>query len=134
MTKALHLTLAALVIGSFSTLGAQAGTLHPAGSIAQIVPSSIVNTSPVEEDGAKLNLVGRSYGGNLRTGPGTQYDKAGSLKEGTWVTILIDSGVQFDGYTWFEVVTDDGTRGFHWGGIMCANGAPLNGTYDVCKN
>lgn len=96
-------------------------------------PGSLITlASSVESDGFNLLRVGRSLGGNLRTGPGMQYDTVRGVAEGTWLTIRANSGVRFDGYDWFEVVLDDGTRGFQWGGIMCANGEPLAGTYSVC--
>ncbi len=82
--------------------------------------------------GGGINRQGRSLGGNMRSGPGTNYDKVASLPEGTPLTILSDSGVRFDGYNWFEVVLDNGARGFQWGGIMCSNGDRLNGLYSAC--
>lgn len=89
------------------------------------------NTS-TSSDGVEVNAQGRSLGGTLRSGPGTNYSRIGSVAEGTWITILKNTGVRFDGYDWFEIALDNGTRGFQWGGIMCSNGAPLNGTYSVC--
>jgi hypothetical protein len=79
-----------------------------------------------------LNHQGYSLGGKLRGGPGTNFSQTGSLAEGTGITILTNTGVRFDGYDWFEVVTDRGTRGYHWGGIMCSNGARLDGIYTDC--
>lgn len=79
-----------------------------------------------------VNAQGQSLGGSLRSGPGTNFAKVGSLSEGTWITIIKNAGVRFDGYDWFEIALDNGTRAFQWGGIMCSNGAPLNGTYSVC--
>ena len=84
------------------------------------------------QSGGGINRQGRSLGGNMRSGPGTNYDKVAGLPEGTPVTILSDSGVRFDGYNWFEVVLDNGMRGFQWGGIMCSNGDRLNGIYSAC--
>lgn len=82
----------------------------------------------------KLNVVGRSLGGKLRNGPGTNFGQSGSLAEGTWVTILTNTGVNFDGYDWFEVTTDNGQRGYQWGGIMCSNGQRIKGIYQQCQS
>lgn len=79
-----------------------------------------------------VNAQGQSLGGNLRDGPGTNFSKVGAIAEGTWITIITNTGIRFDGYDWFEVALDNGRRGYHWGGIMCSNGAPLAGTYSVC--
>ena len=92
----------------------------------------IIKVSDVESDGVSLNRVGRSLGGNMRSGPGTGFGKIRSLAEGTWVTIIANTGVRFDGYDWFEVRLDDGTRGFQWGGIMCSNGEALRGVFSIC--
>lgn len=82
--------------------------------------------------GARLNAQGRSLGGKLRDGPGLTSRQTGSLSEGTWITILANTGVRMDGYDWFEVSTDSGQRGFQWGGIMCSNGQQLAGIYQAC--
>lgn len=82
----------------------------------------------------QLNHVGQSLGGRLRAGPGTSYPQIGSLEEGTYLTILSNTGVSFDGYDWFEVVLDNGQRGFQWGGILCSNGGQLVGLYASCQN
>ncbi|WP_269583338.1 DUF4189 domain-containing protein [Roseibium sp. Sym1] len=83
--------------------------------------------------GAHLNAQGQSLGGKLRAGPGMSFPQTGSLSEGTWITILANSGVRMDGYDWFEVATDTGQRGFQWGGIMCSNGQQLAGTFQACR-
>lgn len=82
----------------------------------------------------QLNHVGQSLGGRLRAGPGTSYPQIGSLEEGTFLTILSNTGVSFDGYDWFEVVLDNGQHGFQWGGILCSNGGQLVGLYASCQN
>lgn len=83
-------------------------------------------------DGVRLNVQGQSLGGKLRQGPGLNFAQTGSLSEGTWITILANTGVHMDGYDWFEVATDSGQRGFQWGGIMCSNGQQLAGLFQSC--
>lgn len=80
------------------------------------------------------NFVGRSLGGNVRKGPGLEFDAMQSVEEGTWLTIVRSSGVVMDGYDWFEVRFDDGMEGFMWGGILCSNGQLLTGVYEQCVN
>lgn len=84
--------------------------------------------------GLAVNQKGQSLGGKLRVGPGTQYARAGSLAEGTRITILRNTGVRIDGYDWFEIATRNGTRGYQWGGIMCSNGNQIDGIYSVCPS
>ncbi|WP_346908917.1 SH3 domain-containing protein [uncultured Roseibium sp.] len=82
----------------------------------------------------QLNHVGQSLGGRLRSGPGTNYPQIGNIEDGTYLTILSNTGVSFDGYDWFEVALDNGQRGFQWGGILCSNGGQLVGLYASCQN
>lgn len=91
-------------------------------------------TAAVGGSGQILNAVGQSLGGKLRDGPGMNFRQVGSVAEGTWLTILNNSGVRFNGYDWFEVALDNGRRGYQWGGIMCSNGQQLNGIYQKCGN
>lgn len=70
----------------------------------------------------------------MRSDPGTNFGKASSIAEGTYVTILFNTGLNFDGYNWFEIVLDNGRRGFIWGGILCSNGPQLPGIYSSCTN
>jgi hypothetical protein len=74
---------------------------------------------------------GQSLGGNLRAGPGTQYDRLDGLAEGTPLTIEAFAGVLFDGYEWFEV-TVGRRRGYKWGGILCSEGLQLPGLFAEC--
>ena len=76
---------------------------------------------------------GRSLGGSLRDGPGTNFTKIGSLTEGTWVTINMNTGVRMDGYDWFKISTDTGEVGYQWGGIMCSSGTQIQGIFEACQ-
>lgn len=73
-----------------------------------------------------------SWGGNLRAGPGTNFAGAGSLPERAPITIVQDSGVYFNGYSWFLVRTQWGQQAYHWGGIMCVPGQQVQGIYGNC--
>jgi hypothetical protein len=80
-----------------------------------------------------LNIAGRSLGGRLRNGPGTNFSPTGSLAEGDPVTIVANTGVGFDGYDWFEIRTTDGVTAYQWGGIMCSVGEMIGGIYEQCR-
>ena len=56
--------------------------------------------------GAWVQVAARSLGGIVRSGPGTNFPRVASLPEGTPITLLSDTGVSFDGYTWFEIDFD----------------------------
>lgn len=71
-----------------------------------------------------------SLGGNVRSGPGTQYDKTDSLPFGEPVSLVSRSGVEFDGYEWFEIEYSEGLRGYQWGGILCSNALHIIGIYE----
>ncbi|MEP0233941.1 DUF4189 domain-containing protein [Roseibium sp.] len=98
-------------------------------------PCESVFAQPIAHGQAEaINAVGQSLGGKLRDGPGTNFRQIGSVAEGTWLTILNNTNVRFDGYDWFEVVFDNGKRGYQWGGIMCSNGPRIEGIYSSCQN
>ncbi|WP_146589523.1 SH3 domain-containing protein [Puniceibacterium confluentis] len=81
----------------------------------------------------RMDVLGYSYGGTLRAGPGTNYKKIGSLAEGEQLSGLEDTGVAFDGYNWFRVSTGIG-EGYHWGGIFCTEGtSPVRGVFAACN-
>nr|WP_321445866.1 SH3 domain-containing protein [uncultured Cohaesibacter sp.] len=90
-------------------------------------------TGAVGDSEVTINATGRSLGGRLRDGPGTNFKTVGSLAEGTWLTLVTNTGVVMDGYPWFEISTDDGRRAYQWGGILCSNGQLLNGVYEQCR-
>lgn len=86
---------------------------------------------PVNTAGALLETPGLSFGGKVRSGPGTQYQQVGSLSQGDRIKIIRSSGVHFDGYDWFEVQQGN-LVGYHWGGLMCSN-QPVAGILQQCS-
>lgn len=83
--------------------------------------------------GSALNLYGTSYGGVLRSGPGQEFSRVASLREGDSIEIIGDPEVWWEGYKWFQVRTSRGV-GYHWGGIFCVPGAaPPAGVYSNCQ-
>ncbi|MEO9530100.1 MliC family protein [Roseibium sp.] len=66
---------------------------------------------------------GKSYGGNVRAGPGTQYRDIGSLGDGTAIVIVNGTGVLMNGYEWFQIRYGNGKSGYQWGGLICSETA-----------
>ena len=89
--------------------------------------------NPASGAGAMVNLPGLSLGGKLRDGPGLEFARVGSLAEGTPLTIVANTGVNFDGYDWFEIRTRSGQTAYQWGGIMCSEGQLTDGIYQQCQ-
>lgn len=79
------------------------------------------------------DTVAGSWGGKIRSGPGTQYRQIGSLRNGDPVGLIEDTGVMMNGYPWFRIRLKNGRRGFQWGGILCGYNSPVNGTHGVCE-
>jgi membrane-bound inhibitor of C-type lysozyme len=78
------------------------------------------------------NFPAGSWGGIVRAGPGMDFAKVTSLAEGDPVTVLEHTGVMMNGYPWFKIKFRGNKTGYHWGGIMCAVGAPRDGLFEVC--
>jgi hypothetical protein len=74
---------------------------------------------------------GFSYGGVLRSGPGSNYRRLASLVDGDDVEIIGPTGEWSDGYQWYQVNSRFGA-GFHWGGIFCSQEA-LEGVLTTCS-
>jgi hypothetical protein len=70
---------------------------------------------------------GISLGGNLRDGPGLNFGAVGATNPGQPITLLTDSGIFFDGFSWWVVVLSNGQQAYQWGGLLCASGLQLAG-------
>ncbi|MBI1386505.1 MAG: hypothetical protein GC150_16475 [Rhizobiales bacterium] len=91
------------------------------GCIAQVV---------VDENNL-MPMPGRSYGGIVREGPYIERPRVASLREGEPITVLLNSGVEMNGYYWYRIRFQGGRIGYHWGGIFCS-GRQLNGVLARC--
>ncbi|KAG1700579.1 Trk system potassium uptake protein TrkA [Nymphon striatum] len=80
-----------------------------------------------------INKPGFSLGGKIRSGPGTDYPQIGSVFGTKPITILDDTGVLMNGYSWFKIKLDNGDTGYQWGGILCSAGEPIKGVYERCE-
>jgi uncharacterized protein YraI len=86
-----------------------------------------------EANAAELPLPARSWGGVVRSGPGGDYPRVASLREGDAVTILARTGVTWNGFEWLKISYHGNQVGYQWGGILCPIGTALQGTYEVCQ-
>ena len=68
----------------------------------------------------------------MRAGPGLKDRKLASLKKDEPITILARTDKLFKGKPWFKI-NYRGRVGYHWGGIICAKGDPVPGTYEQCN-
>lgn len=103
-----------------SALARQAKAQNPCGPAGKPVPETDrcidINANPVE---GKLPMWGESLGGIMREGPGMNFRKVGSLREGDRVEIVHSTEERMGDYTWFQV-RHQGRNGYQWGGIMCS--------------
>lgn len=59
-----------------------------------------------------------SWGGNVRSGPSTEYPIIGSLKNGDPVVLLEKQRPARDGFNWFRIAYGNGQFGYQWGGYF----------------
>jgi hypothetical protein len=114
------------------TLTATGGKLALRMGIAKSAPIEGTFTRALASSAAEKNYPAGSWGGVVRAGPGMNFAKVTSLKEGDPVTVIENTGVAMNGYPWFKITYGGNKTGFHWGGIMCAVGAPREGLFEVC--
>lgn len=85
--------------------------------------------------GDVVSAVGNfSLGGKVRSGPGMGFKAIDSLAYGEPVVLKSRSGVDMNGYEWFEIEYSEGLSGYQWGGIMCSNALHIAGLYDPCPS
>ncbi len=79
-------------------------------------------------------MVAGSWGGIVRKGPGEDYGKIASLREGEEVTLMGPGiPVRANDYPWFKIAFGDGdTTGYMWGGILCSTGTERPDLFKLC--
>jgi membrane-bound inhibitor of C-type lysozyme/uncharacterized protein YecT (DUF1311 family) len=87
---------------------------------------------PPQTGGVSFPFQARSWGGIVRSGPGTQYRKIASLSERESITVLQQTAQYYQDRPWFKI-SFRGRVGYHWGGIICPTGRAVPGTYQVCN-
>ena len=85
------------------------------------------------EAGFDRPVAAGSWGGIVRSGPGMDYARVASLREGERVALLYNTGIMRDGYPWFLIRFRNGQLGFQWGGILCRLEVPVDGLYETCR-
>jgi uncharacterized protein/membrane-bound inhibitor of C-type lysozyme len=88
--------------------------------------------APPQTGGVSFPFQAKSWGGIVRSGPGTQYGKIASLREREPITVLQQTGQYYQDRPWFKI-RFRGRTGYHWGGIICPTFRPVPGTYQVCN-
>ncbi len=120
------------VIARGSSYSVQEGDYDPFPCQLQLA-QPVADPLPSEDDTNPLAaLQAQSWGGNVRSGPGTDFSILTSLVQGTPITLIENTGVDYNGYPWFEIAHPNGT-GFHWGGIICGTGESIPGTFETCN-
>ena len=114
--------------------GTETATVTSGGASASC---DVINiTEPGGNDGTSGGIggiggfAGVSFGGNLRAGPGVEFADIGGTTEGEPVTLLRDTGVEFNGYTFWVIRLQNGEEAHQWGGILCAPGNELAGVFN----
>lgn len=102
------------------------------GQCTADVQTMIENENDALQQGSTGYATGASYGGILRSGPGTDYSRVASLAEGDWLDIIEPTGIWWNDYQWYRVNSSHG-EGYQWGGIICSSGELLEGVYQVCN-
>lgn len=77
-------------------------------------------------------VTGKSYGGKVRDAASMNSKQIGSLFEGDPVIIIGNSGVNMNGYDWFEIEFK-GRKAYQWGGLLCSDGGKIAGVYMQCQ-
>lgn len=73
-----------------------------------------------------------SWGGVVRSGPGREFSRLGSLAEGERITLIENTGVLDNDYSWFKIRYRGSRVGYQWGGIVCGLDQPIDGAFETC--
>ncbi len=115
-----------------SALARRAMAENPCGPAGKQVPETDrcvdINASAAD---AQLPMWGASLGGIVRAGPGMNFAKVASLREGDRIQIVHHTEQVMGGYNWFQIKFR-GRNGYQWGGIMCSDD-PLPGILSRCR-
>ncbi|RKF13962.1 hypothetical protein D6850_12305 [Roseovarius spongiae] len=95
-------------------------------------PPSQDGDGPLPDAPDVEGMSAQALGGNIRSGPGTQHARIGTLARGTSITLMQDTGEELDGYNWFVIRKPDGETGHVWGGIICTPEETVPGVRGTC--
>lgn len=112
------------------------GVLFPEGDPAitcQAADDGMGEATPdAAGGGIEMNARAMSLGGRVRSGPGMDYTRLGSIAQGMPITLLENTGVMMNGYPWFRIRVATGEVGYQWGGIICDPAARVSGVFERC--
>lgn len=77
-------------------------------------------------------IAAKSWGGIVRSGPGTDHRRLDSLREGERISLLERTDVYRDKWPWFRI-RYRGKVGFQWGGIICGIDRQIPGAFEICR-
>lgn len=77
------------------------------------------------------DLTGKSLGGKVREGAGTDFKQIDGLDYYTPIDIVADTGIKFGKYNWFQIVYGDKV-GFQWGGVICSDKPDIPNLFETC--
>ena len=83
--------------------------------------------------GEAFPLAAGSWGGVVRSGPGREFSRLGSLAEGERITIIKGTGIVDNDYEWFKIRYRGNREGYQWGGIVCGLDKPIDGAFETCR-
>lgn len=117
----------------FHEKGTEAVMTFPGGGTVKCTRRSLQRAAQESSrETTRFPVDGKSYGGILRAGPGKEFRRVGSLREGQSVRITSNTRVRWNGYDWFGVGSG-GRRGFQWGGLLCSKERKIEGIYKQCE-
>ena len=115
-------------------IGIAARLLIAAAALGASFASAQTRPGPVARDVTfDRPVAAGSWGGIVRSGPGMDYPRVASLREGEAVTLLANTHIDRDGYPWFLIRFRGNQLGFQWGGILCRKDVPVAGVYETCR-
>jgi hypothetical protein len=75
-----------------------------------------------------------SWGGRVRSGPGTTYGQVASTAEGDPVTLLGVTDVGGSSNPWFSIRLSNGQTGYQSGSLICGVNSPVTGAKGLCPS
>ncbi len=100
---------------------------------SETIECQLVAAPRVSPNGSRMQLRAGSWGGIVRQGPGSDFPRLDSLREGEPVTLTERTNVIFGGYPWFRVSYRGGQTGYKWGGILCGLNDNVEGLAGICN-
>lgn len=104
------------------------------GEIIASFDRSYLNTySSYTDLNASAPFEAQSWGGIVRSGPGMNHEKMGSLYKGQKISVLYSTDEMMNGYPWMLIEYGDyQQRGYQWGGIICATDYLRQDLHQLC--